>query len=121
MHTLTQLFWNRDESRLRAGWRILVYHVIWFLLTYAAFRLSAVVLTGPLEVYRTAVFLAIRTLLVVVFLLGLVGSRLLDRRPLADYGFHINTGWWLDLGFGLVLGTLLMLAIFGVELALGWI
>jgi len=64
---------------------------------------------------------AIRTLLVVVFLLGLLGSRLLDRRPLADYGFQLNMTWWLDLAFGLALGTLLMLGIFGVELALGWI
>jgi membrane protease YdiL (CAAX protease family) len=71
-------------------------------------------------VYRTPLAVAIHTLLVVVLLLGLVGSRLLDRRPLADYGFHLNKGWWLDLGFGMALGTLLMLGIFGVELALGW-
>ena len=72
------------------------------------------------EVYRTPVAVAIHTFLVVVLLLGLVGSRLLDRRSLADYGFHLNKGWWLDLGFGLALGTLLMLGIFGVELAKGF-
>jgi membrane protease YdiL (CAAX protease family) len=121
MYILKQLFWNRDQARLRAGWRILVYNGLWFILFYAAFGLRNTVLARWLpEVYRTPVAVAIHTLLVVVLLLGLVGSRLLDRRPLADYGFHLNKGWWLDLGFGLALGTLLMLGIFGVEQALGW-
>jgi uncharacterized protein len=121
MSTIKHLFWNRDEARLRAGWRILVYSAAWFILGYAAIYLRDTVSAGWLpEVYRTPLLAAIFTLLVVVLLTGLVGSLLLDRRPFADYGFHLNKGWWLDLGFGMVLGTLLMLGIFGVELALGW-
>lgn len=121
MSTIKNLFWNGDEARLRAGWRVLVYQAVWFILFYAAFYLRDTVLANWLpEVYRTPLAVAIHTLLVVVLLLGLVGSRLLDRRPIADYGFHLNTGWWLELGFGLALATLLMLGIFGVELALGW-
>jgi hypothetical protein len=121
MRTIKNLFWNREEARLRAGWRILVYQAVWFILFYAAFYLRNTVLSNWLaEVYRTPLAVAIHTLLVVVLLLGLVGSRLLDRRPIADYGFHLNRGWWLDLGFGIVLATLLMLCIFGVELAVGW-
>ena len=121
MRTLTQLFWNHDEARLRAGWRLLVYNVVWFVVFTAAFALSAALLTGRLELYRTPVAVAIYTLLVMGLLLGPVGGRLLDRRPFADYGFHLNTAWWLDLGFGLALATLLMLGIFVVELMLGWI
>ncbi len=121
MSTIKHLFWNRDEVRLRAGWRILVYSALWFFLGYAAIYLRDAVSARWLpEVYRTPLLAAIFTLLVVVLLTGLVGSRLLDRRPLADYGFNLNKGWWLDLGFGMALGTLLMLGIFGVELALGW-
>jgi cytochrome c biogenesis protein CcdA len=121
MSTIKRLFWNRDEARLRAGWRILVYSTAWFILGYAAIFLRDTVSAGWLpEVYRTPLLAAIFTLLVVVLLTGLVGGRLLDRRPFANYGFHLNKGWWLDLGFGMALGTLLMLGIFGVELALGW-
>ena len=121
MSTIKRLFWNRDEARLRAGWRLLVYGALWFILGYAAIYLRDTVSAEWLpEVYRTPLLAAIFTLLVVVLLTGVVGSRLLDRRPLADYGFHLNKGWWLDLGFGMALGTLLMLGIFGVELALGW-
>src|SRR5215213_11107996 len=122
MSTIKHLFWNRHEARLRAGWRILVYGAAWFFLGYVAIYLRDTIADGWLpEVYRTPLLAAIFTLLVVVLLTGVVGSRLLDRRPLADYGFHLNKGWWLDLAFGLALGTLLMLGIFGVELALGWI
>lgn len=121
MTTIKHLLWNRDEARPRAGWRILVYSAAWFILGYVAIFLRNTVSAGWLpEVYRTPLLAAIFTLLVVVLLTGLVGSRLLDRRSFADYGFHLNKGWWLDLGFGMALGTLLMLGIFGVELALGW-
>jgi membrane protease YdiL (CAAX protease family) len=47
--------------------------------------------------------------------------RFLDRRPFRDLGFRLDRGWWLDLLFGLALGTLLMTAIFLVESGLGWI
>jgi membrane protease YdiL (CAAX protease family) len=47
--------------------------------------------------------------------------RFLDRRPFRDLGFRLDRGWWLDLLFGLALGTLLMTTIFLVESGLGWI
>jgi len=122
LSTIKHLFWNRDEARLRAGWRILVAIVLYLILYRVVFGLSDAVLTGRVpEVYRTPLTVAIHTVLILVLLLGLVWSRLLDRRPIADYGFHLNKGWWLDLGFGLALGTLLMLGMFGVELVMGWI
>lgn len=60
---------------------------------------------------------------------GLVGAvltvwlagRFLDRRSFSDFGFHPGAGWWLDLFFGMVLGALLISAIFLVELGLGWV
>src|SRR5829696_7991972 len=101
MSTINLLFWNGDQARLRAGWRLLVYSALWFTLGYVAIYLRNTVLAGRLpEVYRTPLLAAIFTLLVVVFLTGMVGSRLLDRRPFADYGFHLSKGWWLDLASG---------------------
>jgi membrane protease YdiL (CAAX protease family) len=46
-----------------------------------------------------------------------LASRVLDHRRMSDYGFHFSRKWWTDLGFGLVLGALLL---FGV-LAVGWV
>jgi hypothetical protein len=46
-------------------------------------------------------------------------ARLLDRRSPSRLGLRVDREWWLDLGFGLFLGALLMSAIFLVELAAG--
>jgi membrane protease YdiL (CAAX protease family) len=55
-----------------------------------------------------------------VFSVWLAG-RILDRRPFADFGLHLNRDWWIDLGFGLFLGAFLMLLIFLVEWSAGWV
>jgi membrane protease YdiL (CAAX protease family) len=50
-----------------------------------------------------------------------LAGRFLDRRPFSAFGFRLGAGWWLDLLFGMVLGALLMTAVFLVELGLGWV
>jgi membrane protease YdiL (CAAX protease family) len=40
---------------------------------------------------------------------------------MSDYGFHFSRKWWTDLGFGLVLGALLLFGVLAVELAVGWV
>jgi hypothetical protein len=50
-----------------------------------------------------------------------LASRVLDHRRMGDYGFHFSRKWWIDLGFGLVLGALLLLGVLAVELAMGWV
>jgi len=58
--------------------------------------------------------------LALTFSIWLAG-RILDRRRFVDFGFKFNRGWWLDFLFGLGLGASLMLVIFLIELASGWI
>jgi membrane protease YdiL (CAAX protease family) len=50
-----------------------------------------------------------------------LAARFLDHRPFRDLGFHFSRAWWRDFVFGLVLGAVLMLAIFLAERAAGWI
>jgi uncharacterized protein len=40
---------------------------------------------------------------------------------MSDYGFHFGRKWWTDLGFGVVLGALLLFGVLAVELAVGWV
>jgi hypothetical protein len=50
-----------------------------------------------------------------------LASRVLDHLRMSDYGFHFSRKWWTDLGFGLVLGALLLFGVLAVELAAGWV
>ena len=142
---LGSIFYNPSEHRLRAPWRILIeillsVSVIGMLSLLAAFLIAFLLLltfqipfsalgNGQFILEINAAFsrlpllLGIRSLVVLV-LVGLAFwllARWIDRRPWRDYGFHFNTVWWRDLGFGLFLGTLLMALIFGVEYLLGWV
>jgi membrane protease YdiL (CAAX protease family) len=124
-----------ESGRLRALWRLI--------LQYLAYRVATVLLVNLLLVAylltaqevaslggldtsalsRSPVIVLIggvASLLAILLSVWLAG-RYLDRRPLADFGFHLRGGWWLDLSFGLALGALLITAIFLVELGLGWV
>lgn len=121
MVAVKSLFWNSKEARVRAAWRILVFFLASFILGELLYSLRGNLLTSlfPVRAYR-GVFEAGVYLLLIGALVWLVASRL-DRRRIVDYGFHLNRVWWSDLGFGLGLGTLLLLGAFVLELWMGWI
>src|SRR5829696_1694731 len=50
-----------------------------------------------------------------------LAGRVLDHRRMSDYAFHFSRKWWTDLGFGLVLGALLLFGVLVVELSMGWV
>jgi membrane protease YdiL (CAAX protease family) len=62
-------------------------------------------------------------------LLALVGglgltwllSRFIDRRSFADFGLRLDRKWWLDVGFGSILGAFLMTGVFLSMRVLGWV
>lgn len=50
-----------------------------------------------------------------------IAGKILDRRLFKDFGFHFSWQWFIDLGFGFLLGAILMLLIFLAEWGLGWV
>lgn len=124
---LAGIFWNRSERRLRAGWRLLIFGVLLIVLG-ALVQAGLVLATEPLLVQFSPT-LAVdisggldglsATLSITAAVL--LGGWLLDQRRFADFGFHLRRGWWIDFGFGLALGALLMAGIFAAELVLGWV
>jgi membrane protease YdiL (CAAX protease family) len=143
MKLITAIFWNKIDHRLRAAWRILIQTILFYLGTVlvgviaglgmllavmaekgisfqnmdsAAQHLSEIMASSP---WFTLVSMG--GSLLIMILTMLFASRLLDHRPLADFGFHFNKAWWADFGFGLALGAILMILIFLAELAFGWI
>jgi hypothetical protein len=124
IRTLLLPFWNPDERRLRAPWRLLLGAVVYLL---GSLVVGAVLSRGALLAWvggrDPALTRALGVSLngVVVVASVAVAALLFDRRRYADYGFDLDRDWWLDLGFGLALGAALMTGIFALELALGWI
>jgi membrane protease YdiL (CAAX protease family) len=116
MGHMKNIFWNGQQRRLRAGWRLLIQPILFFAMLVGLAVLSYGLRPGPgSAAIGTGLYLALG--LGVAWLL----ARFVDRRPLADYGLHLAPGWWLDLAFGLFLGGTLMSGIFVTEHLAGWL
>ena len=120
MNTLKALFWNAEQVRLRVVLRIVLQLTVFFILMKglaALLGLPGEIPSGaPVRVYLGFAGVRLFRVLISVWL----AARLLDHRPFAGMGLHLDKTWWQDLAFGLGLGALMMGALFLVELAAGW-
>jgi hypothetical protein len=117
MKILAWPFWNFEQRRLRALWRIAL-QLVFTALAVMLLSLPFVLVGGEIRrIAETIAFAPVVALLISFWLAG----KWLDRRPFRDFGFSFTRRWWLDFGFGLALGAILMLGIFLVELAAGWV
>jgi len=122
-----RLLWNQSEKRIRAGWRVFLHLLIWVgiqlfasgVVNSAAATALAQLLPGLEPILDTLLFALLNLLLVVSLTLAM--ARHVDRRSISTLGLQLDRSWWLDLGFGLALGALLMTFIFLVERLLGWV
>jgi hypothetical protein len=128
--SIQHVFWNSEEDRFRAGWRVLVQTGVWLvLLLIVQTLLNGLILDVLIPDPQGASVGTIQTVRSVLQLVSplLMGStvwlagRYLDRRSLAGFGLHLDGAWWGDLSFGLLLGALLMTLVFLVERAAGWV
>ena len=113
---MTGVFWSYDERRLRVLWRLVGVGVCTVILTFifgipffAASGASPAPYVEKLVLYAAAA--------VAIWL----ATRFLDRRRSSDAGLYVKRDWWIDLGFGMVLGAILMTVVFLVELVAGWV
>jgi uncharacterized protein len=116
---IANLFWNAPERRLRAGWRLSVFFVVLLVVAVVEGRVRAGLAGRLPDLYEALVRALVFALLIAAALY--LASRVLDHRRMRDYGFHFSRNWWIDLGFGLVLGALLLFGVLAVELAMGWV
>ena len=117
MDRLQAIFWNREERRVRALWRLILHGVALALIGVIGGAVLTSVLPGSAISWP---ILAMFSALAVTAASALVGKAL-DRRPFADFGLRLSGRWWADLFAGGVIGTLLMAGIFMVEYWLGWV
>jgi len=122
-------FWNTQERRLRFFWRLFLQSLLLLIpfsfftsLTFALVRFffssneSLLSPSGLLLNTLSGVWMATS----VIFSVWISG-KYFDHRSFQEYGFHFKSGWRRDFIFGLVLGALLMVFIFLIELSAGWI
>jgi membrane protease YdiL (CAAX protease family) len=123
MQFIVKIFWNKGEARVRAGWRLLIQLALLFMLTvpFAMFdSLFNDFLPESTIAYGDTILFPLWILLSSIISVWLVG-RFVDRRKFADFGLRLNTSWWVDLGFGVVLAASMITGIFLVEQVLGWV
>ena len=109
------VFWNHNEHRLRVLWRlsaaVLIFLIITIILALATIPLKDV------PILRVGQVVPMIAVIIAIWL----ASRFIDRRRFSDTGVYFRKPWWIDFGFGLLLGVALMTTIFLVELGLGWV
>jgi membrane protease YdiL (CAAX protease family) len=103
-------FFNADQKRLRALWRLAIFLVALMLGFGAAGALMKALRMPSLTQWCNNIAI-IATLL--------FAAKALDKRPMKSFGFAFDGKWWIDFGFGAVLGGVLMAIVFCIELAFG--
>ena len=90
------IFWNKEQTRLRAGFRILIQLTTFFILMkslVALFRVPSEITSDlPLWVFLSVAGVRLFRVLISVWLSG----RYLDRRTFADFGLRLNKIWWQE-------------------------
>lgn len=120
-----RLFWNPEERRIAAIWRIVLQLILMFvLILIPQFILGIFIGISGLSDWQNSLW--IQPLMDFMTMIGMAGGVLLagylfDRRRLRDFGFRFREGWWRDFWFGMALGAVLMGLVFGIEYLLGYV
>ena len=137
-------FYNKQQKRFRAGWRILFQFLFYLTmsavggLTIFIIEIVYLISTGKLLLdslgdpetiallisnFTSGFFFTMNAIVTLIFTLVVlwISAKWIDKRKISAFGFHFSRQWWQDLIFGLLLGILLMGLIFVFEWLFGWI
>ncbi len=124
MKKIKLVFWNDEQCRMRAGFRVALQLILFIALGEALGSLRGLIAPGiklsseaPLWFFIVFAGSTLASAFISVWLAG----RFLDRRRLADFGLSLHKDWWLNFGFGMLLGAFLITGVFITEYLLGWV
>ena len=110
-------FWNQQEKRIRALWRILGAVAVALLVP----SLLNAVIVRPLDLSFALMNLVSNGIAALVALGVVVGwARYVDRRELRAYGFSLTSIWWRTLALGGLIGLLGLGGALATDITLGW-
>jgi len=109
------IFINKQEQRLRAGWRLLIQFILLFLLTGLG-------QLGMQQLWHTSspLLQTVPSFLGFVISIWLAGH-FLDKRSFFEFGLNFNRRWRTDFLMGVLIGTGAMSVIFLIEWSSGWV
>lgn len=109
------VFINKDEQRLRAGWRLLVQFVLMFLLVGGGIMGVQQIWADPLMVY------SVLPQFVGITLSVWFAAKWLDHRSFFDYGLGFDHQWRKDFLAGCLIAAGAITTIFAIQWSVGWI
>ena len=116
MKKKASLFWNQEENRVRAGWRVLMQMILTAGLL-AAVAASGFFNGGKFQLTRIEMTLVGIGVSVLVFMTVFV-----DKRRFRDLGVNLSEKhWWSDLGLGVFLGLFQTVVFLFVARSLDWV
>ncbi|MDZ7716537.1 MAG: type II CAAX endopeptidase family protein [Balneolaceae bacterium] len=109
------IFVNDSDKRIRAGWRIALQLILFWVFMVSMLIANESMITQDLKLYN-ALSMGIAGLASVW-----VAAIILDHRPILDYGLGWDSTWKKELGLGILFGTSAMGAIFLVAWSADWL
>src|SRR5680860_12199 len=108
------IFYNHDEDRIRAGWRLATQFFLMYMIGFSLLLLLSWFYTFSGN--RWGILAIALGAALSIFLAG----RGLDKRRWHDYGLQINKSWIIHCMMGFALAGSVMALIFLIEYATGW-
>jgi membrane protease YdiL (CAAX protease family) len=116
-----RIFFSPEERRLRAGWRLLVQFIAWFILSILFSIPFAGILLQP-DQQSPAFFLANGVVSALAATVSIyLARRWLDHRSFLDLGLHWNRRAVADISLGIGLTGVIFALIYTVEWGFGWL
>lgn len=118
--TMKAIFYNVTEGRLRAGWRILVFCVLFWCFSASIFFIRPLLGDIDKSTFLTEYRLLIVGVLTISAVLSvLIVRKFIDKRPYVTIGLHLGRGGWKDVLFGFALSGMMAGLFFISAMALG--
>lgn len=121
MNTIRWVFLNEDQHRLRTGWRLLAFGVVFLIISRAITTLAFAVLGRPgretLEWWLLRGGIVVTAVTMAVW----ISRRWIDRRPLSALGLRWSRTAWMDVGVGIGISLVMAATVVGVLAVPGWV
>lgn len=114
--------WFVRDGQLRAGWRVLLFAALFFVLLFVEGLLLPFIARLELPPDRLSVGLAAQSglMLLAALLAAWILLRWVDGRPLRGLGFPLNAAGLRELGVGLGIGVAALVVVVASFTAFGW-